>query len=57
MKKVYICPEIELVMPKFTKDMMQLPEHSEGDADARQNDFFDEEEEGMDYKSRNLWDE
>ena len=57
MKKVYNCPEIEIVLPHLTKDMLQLDTHSEGDADARGNyDFFENEDEET-IKSRNLWDE
>lgn len=54
MRKVYICPETEVVKSHLAQDCMQ--KQSFDWADAKGNDeFFDEDEETI--KSRNLWDE
>ena len=54
MKKVYICPETEVVKSHLAEHLL---DHSYGDVDARQNsDFFESEDEET-LKSRNLWDE
>ena len=54
MKKVYICPETEVVMARFSENMMQKHSYDWGDAKGNE-EFFDEDEETL--KSRNLWDE
>ena len=56
MKKVYICPETEVVMACLAENMMQ-DGHSYGWADAKGNDDFFEGEDEETLKSRNLWDE
>jgi len=55
MKKVYICPETEVVMACFSENMMQ--QHSYDWGQGKENtDFFEGEDEET-LKSRNLWDE
>lgn len=55
MKKVYICPETEVVMARFSENMMQ--NHSYDWGQGKENtDFFEGEDEET-LKSRNLWDE
>ncbi len=54
MRKVYICPETEVVKSHLAEHLL---DHSFGDVDARgNNDFFENEDEET-IKSRNLWDE
>jgi hypothetical protein len=57
MKKKYICPEIEFVLAHLTKDLAELPGHSEGDADAKGLSFDIEDEDNENPTSRNLWDD
>ncbi len=55
MKKVYICPETEVVKAHLAENMMQ--DHSYGWANAKGNDEFFENEDEETLKSSNLWDE
>ena len=56
MRKVYICPETEVVMARLAENMMQ-DGHSYVWANAKGNDDFFEGEDEETLKSRNLWDE
>ena len=56
MKKIYICPETEVVMARLAENMMQ-DGHSYGWAQGKENsDFFENEDEET-LKSSNLWDD
>lgn len=59
MKKNYICPKVEIVLPYLTRDIAQLAEHSQGDADAKDMTFSDGEEEvgNNDLQIKDLWDD
>jgi hypothetical protein len=54
MKKVYICPETEVVKAHLAEHLL---DHSLGWVDAKGNDEFFENEDEETLKSRNLWDE
>ena len=56
MKKVYICPETEVVMARLAENMMQ-DGHSLGWVQGKENEDFFEGEDEETLKSRNLWDE
>lgn len=55
MKKVYICPEIEVTATKLNDEIMAG--HSYDWGGAKGNDEFFEGEDEETLKSRNLWDE
>ncbi len=55
MKKVYICPEIEVTATKLNDEMMAGHSYDWGGAKGNEEFFENEDEETI--KSRNLWDE
>ena len=57
MKKNYICPKVEIVLPYLTRDIAQLADHSQGDADAKGLSFDVEDEDDENPASKNLWDD
>lgn len=57
MKKNYICPKVEIVLPYLTRDIAQLADHSQGDADAKGLSFDIEDEDDKNPVSKNLWDD
>ena len=55
MRKVYICPEIEVTQAKLNEELLAGHSYGWADAKGQNEEFFDEDEETL--KSRNLWDE
>ena len=55
MRKVYICPEIEVTQTKLNEELLAGHSYDWVDAKGQSEELFDEDEEKL--KSRNLWDE
>jgi hypothetical protein len=55
MRKVYICPEIEVTQTKLNEELLAGHSYDWVDAKSQSEELFDEDEEKL--KSRNLWDE